>query len=63
MNYLEIIFFAIVFLHIKLPSIPSQEKEVTVETNATTARSEEKPTYATPTPAIIAAAPANKLNC
>ena len=56
------IIFTLVFLHIKIPSIPSQAKEVTVETTDTRARLEEKPTYATPTPAIIVAAPANMPN-
>jgi hypothetical protein len=60
-NHLVII-FTLVFLHIKIPSIPSQAKEITVETTYTTARHEEKPTYAKPTPAIIVAAPANMPN-
>jgi hypothetical protein len=45
-----------------MPSIPSQAKEITVERTDTTARLEEKPTYATPKPAIIVAAPANMPN-
>jgi hypothetical protein len=44
MNYLVIIFFAIVFLHIKIPRIPIQAKEVIVETSTKGARLEENPT-------------------
>jgi hypothetical protein len=58
MNYLRIIFFALVFLHIKIPRIASQAKEATVETSPIMGRGA-NPTYATPTPAIMVAAPAN----
>src|SRR5215212_4086607 len=57
-NYLLIIFFTLVFLHIKIPRIARQAKEVTVATSPTMDRGA-NPTYATLTPAIIVAAPAN----
>jgi len=57
MNYLLIIFFVIVFLHIKMPRIAIQAKETNVETSPTMGRGA-NPTYATSTPAITVAAQA-----
>src|SRR5215210_8535109 len=58
MNYLLTIFFVNVFLHIKIPRIAIQAKEITVEASPTMGRGA-NPTYATPTPAITVATPAN----
>ena len=58
-NYLVVIFFAIVFLHIKIPRINIQGYKVNIETFTTGSRTEENPTYATTTPAAaMVAAPA-----
>ncbi len=58
MNYLLISFFVIVFLHIKIPRITTQAKVVIVAMSPTMGRGA-NPTYATPTPAITVATPAN----
>jgi hypothetical protein len=58
MNYVLVVFFTIVFLHIKIPRIIAQAKEMYVERSPTTGRGA-KPKYATPIPAIMVAAPAN----
>jgi len=52
-----IIFFALVFLHIKIPRIAIQANEMNVETSPTMGK-DANPTYATPIPAITVAAPA-----
>ena len=52
------IIFTFVFLHIKIPRIAIQAKEIIVETSPTMGKGA-KPKYATPIPAITVTAPAN----